>query len=136
MKITGGCYCGSLRYEAEGEAIAAFQCHCRECQYYSGGGANYALAIPGAGYRLVSGKPKAFSRSDLDKPATRIFCGTCGTTIASYYSDPSEAIFLKVGCFDEPGLFEPAMAVYTGEKQSFHQIPTTLPSFEKSPPQV
>ena len=32
MVIEGGCYCGALRYRAEGEPVFAGQCHCRECQ--------------------------------------------------------------------------------------------------------
>ena len=37
MKVAGGCYCGEIRFEAEGALEAAFQCHCRECQYITGG---------------------------------------------------------------------------------------------------
>ena len=40
MNIKGGCYCGAVRYEFEGDVTATFQCHCRECQYFTGGHAN------------------------------------------------------------------------------------------------
>ena len=46
MKVTGGCYCKKIRYEAEGEPLMRGLCHCRECQYISGGGANVAMAMP------------------------------------------------------------------------------------------
>ena len=133
MKISGGCYCGELRYEVEGEPVMAFQCHCRECQYYSGGGANYSLGMPMAGLQYTNGNPREFTRTDLETPATRVFCGTCGTAIASYYPGPPHAVFLKVGSFDDPGIFEPAMAVFTCDKQSFHHIPDKLPAFDKVP---
>jgi hypothetical protein len=29
MSVEGGCYCGSVRYKAEGDALFKGQCHCR-----------------------------------------------------------------------------------------------------------
>ena len=37
MKISGGCYCGAIKYESLGDIQASIQCHCRECQYITGG---------------------------------------------------------------------------------------------------
>ena len=45
MKVAGGCYCGEIRFEAEGALEAAFQCHCRECQYITGGNPNIVMAV-------------------------------------------------------------------------------------------
>ena len=39
MIFEGGCYCGRVRYKAEGEPRLRAQCHCRPCQYFSGRGA-------------------------------------------------------------------------------------------------
>jgi hypothetical protein len=44
------------------------------------------------------------------------------------------AVVLKVGTLDDPSLFgSPQMAIYTIDKQAFHQIPEGLPSFERLP---
>jgi hypothetical protein len=44
------------------------------------------------------------------------------------------AAILKVGTLDEPALFgSPQMAIFTIDKQAFHQIPEGLPSFERLP---
>ena len=45
MKTIGRCYCGSLKYEISGQAEAAFQCHCRECQYITGGNPNIVIFL-------------------------------------------------------------------------------------------
>ena len=83
MKFTGGCYCGKVRYEAEGEPVLRGLCHCRECQYISGGAANVALGMPLSGFHYTKGEPKIFERADLEQPVKRQFCPDCGTSLAS-----------------------------------------------------
>jgi hypothetical protein len=134
MKLEGGCYCGSVRYIAEGEPMLKAQCHCRECQYISGGAPNMFLLMPTAGFMYTRGTPKRFTRSDLEGAVTREFCAECGTHLLT--RPPSlPAVVLKVGTLDDPGLFEgPQMAIFTVDKQPFHQIPAGVPTFEKLPP--
>jgi hypothetical protein len=43
------------------------------------------------------------------------------------------AVVLKVGTFDDPSLFNPQMAIYTIDKQTFHQVPDGMPAFERLP---
>jgi hypothetical protein len=132
MKVEGGCYCGALRYAAEGEPMMKAQCHCRECQYITGGAPNMFMAMPIAGFTYTKGTPKQFKRGDLKTPVTREFCGECGTHIVT--RPPGfPAVILKVGSMDDPKLYEPQMAIYTVDKQSFHQIPEGLRTFERLP---
>ena len=65
MNLEGGCYCGKLRYRVEGEPMLRAQCHCRQCQYFSGGGPNLFLVTPTAGFTFTQGEPARFTRSDL-----------------------------------------------------------------------
>ena len=68
MKLTGGCYCGAVRYEAEGQPLMQAQCHCRECQYITGGSPNMFVAMSPDGFKYTKGAPKQFARKDLEKP--------------------------------------------------------------------
>ena len=36
MAITGGCHCGAVRYEAEGDALTHALCHCSDCRRSAG----------------------------------------------------------------------------------------------------
>jgi hypothetical protein len=133
MKLEGGCYCGAVRYVAEGQPMLKAQCHCRECQYISGGGPNMFMLMPVDGFRYTSGAPKQFSRSDLEKPVTREFCAECGAHLTTLRPG-LDAVILKVGTLDDPAVFgAPKMAIFTVDKQPFHQIPEGLPSFERMP---
>src|SRR5262249_8373245 len=118
---------------AEGDPLMKSQCHCRECQYISGGAPNMFMAMPIAGFSYTKGTPKQFSRSDLDRPVTREFCAECGTHLVTKRPDFPIAI-VKVGTLDDPTQYgEPQSAIYTVDKQVFHHIPDGLPSFERMP---
>ena len=133
MNIEGGCYCGEIRYEARGEVQASIQCHCRECQYITGGNPNVIMILPIDGFKFVRGKPQVFKRSDLEKPVTRLFCGECGTAIGTKSPTRPESIILKVGTFDDPSIFDPEIAIFTSDKQEFHHIGKNLKCFDKRP---
>jgi hypothetical protein len=133
MKLEGRCYWGALRYVAEGEPTLKAQCHCRECQYISGGAPNMFLVMPLDGFRYTSGEPKQFARRDLERAVTREFCAECGTHILTRRPG-LPAVVLKVGTLDDPNLFSsPQMAIYTVDKQPFHHVPEGLPTFERLP---
>jgi hypothetical protein len=133
MKLEGGCYCRNLRYVAEGEPTLRAQCHCRECQYISGGSPNMFLLMPQDGFGYTRGTPRQFTRSDLERAVTREFCAECGTHITTRRPD-LPGVILKAGTLDDPSLFgSPQMAIYTIDKQAFHQIPHGLPTFERLP---
>ena len=133
MKLEGGCYCGNVRYEAEGEPVMKAQCHCRECQYISGGSPNLVLGMPLAGFRFTKGTPKGFTRSDLENPGTREFCPDCGTQLLSRMPTLPIAL-IKVGTLDDPAVFEGAqMAIFTIDSQPFHHVPDGIPTFERLP---
>jgi len=134
MKVEGGCYCGALRYQSEGEPLFKGQCHCRECQYISGGHPNVVMGMPEARFAYTKGSPKGFRRGDLPNPVTREFCAECGTHILTKSPNLPGAVLLKVGTFDDPSLFgTPQMVIFTVDKQAFHQLPAGVPTFERMP---
>ncbi len=134
MELTGRCYCGALRFKAVGDPFFKGQCHCRECQYISGGNPNVVMGVPAAGFEYTQGTPKQFRRTDLDNPVTREFCGECGTHILAKGERMPGVVILKVGVLDDPSVYgAPQMAIFTIDKQSFHHIPEGVPTFERAP---
>jgi len=134
MQLTGGCYCGDIRYQANGDAQLKLQCHCRECQYLSGGGPNFTLAMPAEGFAYTQGTPSQYTRTDIDNAVTREFCPRCGTQLLSRVPILPHLVLLKVGTLDDPAAFEfPEMAIFTVDQQEFHLIPENIATFERAP---
>ena len=134
MTFEGGCYCGGVRYQAEGDPLFKGQCHCRECQYIAGGSVNVVMGMPAANFRYTKGSPRTFTRSDLENPVTREFCAECGTHLLARAPSLAGAVLLKVGTLDDPAAYgNPQMAIFTAEKQSFHHVPEGAAAFERGP---
>lgn len=134
MRFEGGCYCGKVRYIAEGEPVAKVQCHCRACQHVTGGGPNLLLLMPREHFRYTHGEPKQFTRADIPNAVTREFCAECGTQVAGHRPGLNAKV-LKVGTLDDPAQFGmPQAAIFTAEMQAFHHIPEGMPTFTGAPP--
>ena len=132
MTITGGCYCGALRFEAEGPIQMRGLCLCKTCQTISGGAGNLFIGLPADGFRYTRSGPRRFQRSD-DAP-TREFCAACGVHIAARSPKAPGGVIVKVGALDDPAVFEgPQIVVWTGEKQAFHLIPEGIPAYARVP---
>lgn len=133
MRLEGGCYCKGVRYRVEGEPAMRAQCHCRECQYITGGSPAMILGMPDAGFEWTKGEAKAYRRSDLERPITREFCPDCGTHLLSR-APGVPLVLLKVGSLDDPRAFGgPEIALFTCDRQPFHQMPAGVTAHERLP---
>lgn len=133
MRLEGGCYCRAVRYVAESESLMKAQCHCRECQYFTGGSPNVFVAMPVGTFEYTQGAPQQFKRTDIENAVTREFCPDCGTHLVTR-PQFFNTVIIKVGTLDDPTLYGmPNMAIYTIDRQYFHEIPTEMPTFERLP---
>lgn len=133
MKIKGRCYCGQIKFEFDGEPLTALQCHCRECQYITGGFPNSAMVLPNDGFRFVLGEPKTFTRTDIEAARTRLFCENCGTSLATKSPKFPSGLVVKVGTFDDPSVFKPVFAQFLKDAPAFHHVPDGLPAHRETP---
>jgi hypothetical protein len=134
MALTGRCYCGAVKYEAAGEPRFRGQCHCRECQYISGGAENLFMIMAAGGFRYTEGEPKRFTRSDLEGPGTREFCAECGTHLATRSPRDTSVVVLKVGTLDDPAAYGgPQAVIWTVDAQPFHLMPEGVAQFPRFP---
>ena len=103
-RVTGGCQCGRVRYEAGIADDEAYLCHCRMCQRATGGFAAAFKNVKRADVRWLNGEPDWYRSSLI---AQRPFCSHCGTPLGFAFVEGSENIDLTLGSFDDPGRFKP-----------------------------
>jgi hypothetical protein len=134
MTMTGGFYCGALRFEISGEILMRALCLCQTCQKISGGAGNLFMGIEAAAFRYTNGEPVRYTREGAGDTPTREFCGKCGVQIAARSPKAPGGLIVKVGTLDDPSLFGgPRMVFWTQEKQDFHLLPEGVATFATLP---
>jgi hypothetical protein len=69
--VTGGCHCGAIRYQAEGEALTHALCHCTDCRRHAGAPMVGWTMYPQAAVEVTKGAPKIYFSSEHGR---RDFC--------------------------------------------------------------
>jgi hypothetical protein len=121
--LTGGCHCGQLRYEAEGEPFHATWCHCTDCRRSSGAPAMAWFSIPASGFRVVAGRLRCHSSSER---AQRGFCPDCGTSVTYHGKDLPE-VDIATATLDDPSLVPPGDHIFFGSRVAWMVPGDNLP---------
>jgi hypothetical protein len=132
-RFRGGCLCGALRYEAEGEPLYAGHCYCADCRKASGSGFIPFLGFAAAAVRFV-GKSRTFTSPAANGgDATRNFCPVCCSLVFGGVTGASESFTIYAGSLDDPSLFEPKVAIFAQSRPDWAVLPPGLTVFERMP---
>ncbi len=120
---TGGCRCGSVRFEAHAEPHHVSYCHCADCRRATGAPVS---AFVGFMADQVIMRDDALARYE-NGPVTRSFCSVCGSPI--YYSDTriGDRIYFYLGVMDLPAIYRPTHHAHVRSQLPFVHMPDGLP---------
>lgn len=129
----GGCRCGQIRYTCSSTPAFTAHCHCRDCQYASGGGFSTIVVVAAAGVEM-SGDLGGFTvTAESGNKLTRKFCSNCGTPIMTEMHSNPQSIVLKAGTLDDPSWLKPAVHIWMSSGQPWTEEMDELPKFAKNP---
>lgn len=106
--VTGGCFCGAVRFEARAYLKDAYYCHCRTCQKSSGAPAEIGVFIEPGTLKYVTGQPTFFQTSPFGE---RGFCGKCGSRLIWQIvgGKQPESTNVSLGSLDDSAAVQPTM---------------------------
>jgi hypothetical protein len=130
---TGGCLCGALRYEAEGEPLYAGYCFCTDCRKASGSGFIPFLGLAAAGVRLIGPVQSHTSTGAHGGPATRNMCPTCGGLVFGGEVGVSDSYTVYAGSLDDPSVFKPTVAIFNARRPAWAPLPEGLEVHQGNP---
>jgi hypothetical protein len=133
-RYSGGCLCGSLRYEAEGEPLSMGHCYCADCRKASGSGFIPFMGFASSAVRFY-GKTLAFtSKAANGGDAVRNSCPVCGSLVFGGSVGKDDSFTIYAGTLDDPSSFRPRIAIFTRNRPAWAVIPPDLRVFETVPP--
>jgi len=127
MRLTGGCFCGQVRYAVTAPLKNARSCHCSRCRKaFSGAGSAYAEIEPGS-FAWTAGESDVVSYEST--PGWGLgFCGRCGSTLCGSHNGQVHGVTL--GCVDgDPGV-EIEMHIFVGSRAPWDHIGGAAPQYE------
>jgi hypothetical protein len=135
MKVDGGCYCGSIRYEAEVDPAKVIICHCTDCQKLSGSAFRTVVQTEPGTFRLLTGTPKTFVKTgESGKRREQTFCPDCGTPIYSApVGDGPRAVGLRVGTVHQRDQLIPKDQYWFRSSQPWLQDLATIKKRDRQP---
>ena len=129
--VEGGCRCGAIRYQADGENAHHALCHCRDCQMGSGAPMVAWIAFRSEHFRITKGEPVSYNGSGA---SIRQFCGTCGTPLFFFNEDFLPGLVdIQTVTLDEPDAFAPGAHVQVADRRKWMEQLGDMPEFTRFP---
>lgn len=131
MVLTGGCYCGHLRYQLAAPLGPVVNCHCSFCRRIHGAAFTTVALVPASAiaWQASSGHPATF-KTPLGN--VRHFCGTCASPIWNL-SPAVQVGAIVVGNLAAELQPPPWAHVNTESKAPWFSIEDALPQFSEWP---
>lgn len=130
---TGGCLCGALRYEADGDPLFAGYCYCADCRKASGSGFIPFMGFPSSAVRFSGHRRQFRSKAAAGADAVRNFCPICGGLVFGGEVGKSSSFTIYAGSLDDPSCFRPKVAIFTRNRPAWALIPPEVTVFEGMP---
>lgn len=130
MAWSGGCLCGTLRYECAEDPLYIGHCHCRACRKHSGA-AFLTFVMFRAGHVIWAARePRVYESSP---GVERGFCPVCGSTL-TFARHGYDEISVLAGSLDDTDAISPSEHIFVEQQCAWLRLDDALPRHARFPP--
>ncbi len=97
--LTGGCFCGAVRYRGGALLYPPTLCHCQSCRRAAGAHVVGWLTVRADSFTFTAGTPVDYASSP---GVVRQFCGRCGTPLTYRNGTRPEEVDIGIATLDDP----------------------------------
>jgi hypothetical protein len=126
--LSGGCWCGAVRYRVPDEFRYAMNCHCSRCRAATGTAFKSLAGIEREKLVIERGADALLVTGDDDLNDTR--CAACGSFLFSVVRDGKYVHVGMGSLIDEPSI-RPSAHIFVGSKAPWFEITDDLPQFDE-----
>ncbi len=132
--VRGSCNCGAVRFVVKGEALGAWNCHCRRCRQARSAAHASNLFVKVADIHFTSGADRIASYKVPEAARfSQSFCRICGAKTPRL--DPNrDRAGIPMGSFDDTPPCKPVAHIFVGSKAPWFEIHDGLPQYAEYPP--
>lgn len=120
--MTGGCTCGTARFEIDAPFEDAGYCHCRRCQRRTGTAASLSAIVPASAFTLLQGAEAIRTWRPPDG-LPKSFCGECGGQLYSGEPDGDGPVVVRFGALDEDPDIRPRWRQWMSSAAPWEPVP-------------
>ena len=133
MGLTGGCLCGTVRFELRSAPFDCGWCHCRTCQLFGGAPAMPFASVPADDFSWSEGEEQVrwLKSSSFGR---RAFCGRCGTPLQVRVEHQPDTVDFPVVTLDDPAAAPPEFHIFWSSKIAWFNPGDDLPRHEEFRP--
>jgi hypothetical protein len=128
--VEGGCQCGAVRYRLKASPLSVYNCHCKDCQRFSGAGWSMSMIVRSQDFEVDGAVVQYRRTADSGNLITMNFCANCFGWMWNVPASPGIKV-ARAGTLDDIDWAVPVGNIWTDSKAAWADIDPSLVNFPK-----
>ena len=130
---TGGCLCGAVRYQCEGDPSSVGICECTRCQRHSGSAFLIGVIWPKGAVKIEGDLATYEAHIYENLGLRRHFCPICGSSVSITLDRYPEIRSMLGGTLDDKSRIKPTFGVWHSDGQPWLTFPEGMDLYPDYP---